>query len=76
MDAYLLDKEYSKKDLCKLAKEFEVFKKDMKGEIPDVPFQMLTALPLTNAHWTQIAENATWTQIRMILFFSMKTCRE
>ena len=64
---YLLDKEYSKKDLCKLAKEFEAFKKDMKGEIPDVPFQMLTALPLTNAHWTQIAENATWTQIRMNL---------
>ncbi len=64
---YLLDKEYSKKDLCKLAKDFESFKKDMKGEIPDVPFQMLTALPLTNQHWTQIAENATWTQIRMNL---------
>lgn len=64
---YLLDKEYSKKDLCKLAKQFEDFKKEMSGEIPDVPFQMLTALPLTNAHWKQIAENATWTQTRMNL---------
>jgi 60 kDa SS-A/Ro ribonucleoprotein len=64
---YLLDKEYAKKDLCKLAKEFESFKKDMKGEIPDVPFQMLTALPLTDGHWKQIAENATWNQIRMNL---------
>jgi 60 kDa SS-A/Ro ribonucleoprotein len=64
---YLLDKEYSKKDLCQLAKNFESFKKEMKGEIPDVPFQMLTALPLTDNHWKQIAENATWNQIRMNL---------
>ncbi len=64
---YLLDKEYNKRDLCKLAKEYEAFKKDMKGEIPEVPFQMLTALPLTPDHWKQIAENATWTQTRMNL---------
>lgn len=65
--AYLLDKEFNKKDLLKLAKDYEDFKKDMTGEIPDVPFQMLTALPLTDAHWKQIAENATWTQTRMNL---------
>jgi 60 kDa SS-A/Ro ribonucleoprotein len=64
---YLLDKEYSKRDLCKLAKEFEAFKADMSNEIPDVPFQMLTALPLTEKHWKNIAENATWTQTRMNL---------
>lgn len=64
---YLLDKKYNKRDLCKLAQNFEAFKKDLKGEIPDVPFQMLTALPLTKAHWAQIAENATWTQTRMNL---------
>src|SRR6185295_10415967 len=39
---YLLDKEYNKRDLCSLAKEYEVFKKELGGEIPDVPFQMLT----------------------------------
>lgn len=64
---YLLDKEYNQRDLCKLAQSFESFKKNMKGEIPDVPFQMLTALPLTNEHWKGIAENATWTQTRMNL---------
>lgn len=64
---YLLDKEFNQRDLCKLAKQYEIFKKDMKGEIPDVPFQMLTQLPLTNEHWKQIAENATWTQTRMNL---------
>jgi 60 kDa SS-A/Ro ribonucleoprotein len=67
MYAYLLDKEYNKGDLCELARQFEAFKKDMKGEIPDVPFQMLTALPLTSDHWKKIAEHATWTQIRMNL---------
>jgi 60 kDa SS-A/Ro ribonucleoprotein len=67
MYAYLLDKEYNKEDLCGLARQFEAFKKGMKGEIPDVPFQMLTALPLTNEHWKKIASNATWNQIRMNL---------
>ena len=81
MFGYLLDKEYNKRDLCQLAKDFEAFKdhlngkilplledkKDMVGEIPDVPFQMLTALPLTKEHWKQIAANATWTQARMNL---------
>lgn len=64
---YLLDKEYNKKDLVSLAQEYEAFKKEMKGEIPNVPFQMLTALPLTDAHWKQIAANATWNQIRQNL---------
>ena len=64
---YLLDKEYNKKDLCQLAKDYELFKSELEGEIPDVPFQLLTALPLTKEHWKQIAENATWTQTRMNL---------
>lgn len=67
MYGYLLNKEYNKRDLAPLAKEFERFKEEMKGEIPDVPFQMLTALPLKDSHWSQIAENATWTQTRMNL---------
>jgi len=62
---YLLDKEYNKADLSGLVKQYESFKKDMTGEIPDVPFQMLTALPLTDQHWKQIADNATWNQVRM-----------
>lgn len=64
---YLLDREYNERDLCALVKEYEAFKKNLKGEIPDVSFQKLTALPLTKEHWKQIAENATWTQTRMNL---------
>lgn len=64
---YLLGKEYNKRDLFPLAKEYEAFKKEPEGEIPDVPFQMLTALPLSDKQWKEIAKNATWTQTRMNL---------
>ncbi len=64
---YLLGKEFNKKDLCSVANRFEDFKKNLTGEIPDVPFQMLTALPLKEEHWKKIASNATWNQIRMNL---------
>ena len=64
---YLLDKEYNKADLCSLVTEFETFKKELGSEVPDVPFQMLTALPLTNTHWKSIAKDATWNQTRMNL---------
>lgn len=64
---YLLGKTFVQNDLVALVRAYEDFKKDMVGEIPDVPFQLLTALPLTDKHWKQIAENATWTQTRMNL---------
>jgi len=35
--------------------------------VPDVPFQMLTALPLTGAQWKRIAETAGWQMTRMNL---------
>ena len=35
--------------------------------MPDVPFEMLTALELTKEHWTAIAKSMTWTQTRMNL---------
>lgn len=64
---YLLNKDYSKKDILPLVQEFEAFKKDLTNEIPNVPFQMLTALPLTDAHWKEIAKNATWRQTKINL---------
>jgi len=67
MFAYLLNKEYSQDDLSLLVRQFEDFKKDMSKDIPNVPFQKLTALPLTSDHWKKIASNATWNQIRQNL---------
>jgi 60 kDa SS-A/Ro ribonucleoprotein len=65
--AYLLNKPYQEKDLNSIVNDYEHFKKNGSGHIPNVPFQMLTALPLTPDHWKQIASYATWNQVRMNL---------
>lgn len=65
--AYLLGKEHSVEVLPQLVRDFEVFKKELGAEMPNVPFQMLTALPLSKDHWKTIARNATWNQIRQNL---------
>lgn len=64
---YLLDKNYDGEALLPLALSFEAFKKNMESDMPNVPFQMLTALPLTDGHWKTLAKRATWNQIRMNL---------
>jgi 60 kDa SS-A/Ro ribonucleoprotein len=46
---------------------FEAYKRNRSGEVPDVPFQMLTALPLGSAEWTAIARRASWQTTRMNL---------
>ncbi len=43
------------------------FKGAHSREIPDVPFQMLTQLPLSETEWTQIALNSSWHTCRMNL---------
>jgi 60 kDa SS-A/Ro ribonucleoprotein len=54
-------------------KEYELFKKALlgsgsyEGPTPSVPFQMLASLPLTEAHWKEIATNAPWNMLRMNL---------
>lgn len=46
---------------------FERWKENTNGDLPDVPFQMLTAQPLRDAQWTQIARGASWQTTRMNL---------
>jgi 60 kDa SS-A/Ro ribonucleoprotein len=59
---------YRHEDLPELIQAFEAFKKDpSKHPVPDVPFDMLTALPLTTAHWTTIALQGSWHFVRMNL---------
>lgn len=64
---YLLGKDHNVEELLPLARQFEVFKKDMNADMPNVPFQMLTALPLTDDHHKALAKRATWHQVRMNL---------
>ncbi|MEO0831214.1 MAG: RNA-binding protein [Pseudomonadota bacterium] len=44
-----------------------LFQKTGKGQVPDVPFQMLTQLPLTTRHWARIARNGSWQMVRQNL---------
>ena len=59
--------------LPKNVQEFEAFKKvnvsDSSSErtVPNVPFQMLTALNLRDSEWVSIARNAKWHMTRMNL---------
>lgn len=50
-----------------LVREFERFKAGETAEVPPVPFQMLTALPIAQKEWTAIARTAPWQMTRMNL---------
>lgn len=67
MFRYLIGKDFDLKKLPQSVQNFEAFKKGLTQEVPDVPFEMLTALPLNQKQWKQIACNASWTQTRMNL---------
>lgn len=45
----------------------EAFRRDQTGAVPDVPFQMLTSLPLTREHWVEIARKGGWQMVRQNL---------
>jgi 60 kDa SS-A/Ro ribonucleoprotein len=67
---YFIGRDYAFDALPDVARDFEAFKNGEKGEareVPDVPFQMLTALELGTAEWTAIARRAPWQMTRMNL---------
>ncbi len=66
---YLVGQPHDAAALPEVVKGFEAFKADPGAfkETPDVPFQMLTSLDLTPAHWKGIAANAPWQMTRMNL---------
>lgn len=61
--AWLIGKPFVESDLPPLTRAFERFKRE-GGAVPDVPFQMLTALDLDAQAWAQIARQASWQQVR------------
>jgi 60 kDa SS-A/Ro ribonucleoprotein len=65
---WLLGKEVAAEDLPPAVAAFERYKADPRSAaVPDVPFQMLTALPLGRDEWTEIARRAPWQMTRMNL---------
>jgi 60 kDa SS-A/Ro ribonucleoprotein len=64
---YFIGREIDADKLPEIVKRFERFKAGDSADVPDVPFQMLTALPLGNSEWTAIARNSPWQMTRMNL---------
>lgn len=71
---YIAGRKYDASVLPGIVQEFEAFKAAIADEkrpstlnVPNVNFQMLTALPLTGPEWESIAKNAKWQMTRMNL---------
>jgi 60 kDa SS-A/Ro ribonucleoprotein len=64
---YLIGRPYDVEKLPSIVREFEAFKAKATTTVPDVPFQMLTALELDSAAWMAIARKAPWHMTRMNL---------
>jgi 60 kDa SS-A/Ro ribonucleoprotein len=64
---YMIGRPYDAAALPEIVKQFEAFKAGESKVVPDVPFQMLTSLPLTKDDWKAIARKAPWQMTRMNL---------
>lgn len=65
--AWLIGKPWDASALPETLRAFESWKANREGTVPDVPFQMLTALQLGDKEWTAIADKASWQTTRMNL---------
>ncbi len=58
---------------CNLARlpralqDWIAFRETGKGQVPEVPFQMLTQLELSSEHWARIARKGSWQMVRQNL---------
>jgi len=64
---YMLGRSHDANALPKLVMHFERFKAGQDLELPDLPFMLLSALPLSQKDWVGIAKNASWQTTRMNL---------
>jgi 60 kDa SS-A/Ro ribonucleoprotein len=65
--AWLIGKPHDTQALPARVQVFEAYKADRSQPLPDVPFQMLTALELSSEAWAQIARQGGWHMVRMNL---------
>lgn len=69
--AWLIGRSFDEAALPPITQAFEHFKRATArgedAEMPDVPFQMLSAQPLTSAQWAQVARQGSWQMVRQNL---------
>ncbi len=64
---YFIGRDIVADKLPEIVKQYERFKTGDSAEVPNVPFQMLTALQLGTKEWAEIARTAPWQMTRMNL---------
>jgi 60 kDa SS-A/Ro ribonucleoprotein len=64
---YLIGRDHDLEALPLEVQAYEAYKAGRSTTVPDVPFQLLTALPLGEAEWVAIARRAPWQMTRMNL---------
>lgn len=65
--AHVLGRDVDAGKLPENVRSLVQFRAGLTTAVPQVPFEMLTSLPLSTADWCVIAQNATWQQTRMNL---------
>lgn len=65
--AWIIGKPAEVSLLPEAVQEFLRLKAEGQGPLPDLPFQMLTSVPLTQRQWMKIAERVGWQALRMNL---------
>ena len=65
--AWVLNKPYTAEMLPESLKALAKYRVDASAPVPNVPFQMLTALNLSAEAWAQVARSAGWQMVRMNL---------
>ncbi|MGH8082173.1 MAG: TROVE domain-containing protein, partial [Lysobacter sp.] len=65
--AWLIDKPFDESALPAKVRAYEAFKRSQDAAMPKLPFQYFTSLPLSVAHWTQLARTVSWQTLRMNL---------
>lgn len=65
--AWLVGKPWDAEALPEALRHYEAWKLSREGDVPEVPFQMLTALELGEKEWSAIAVTASWQTTRMNL---------
>lgn len=65
--AYMIGRDVETQALPELIQQYEAFKNGQSLTVPNVPFQLLTMLPLSKQDWVEIARKAPWQMTRMNL---------
>lgn len=65
--AWLLGKPFALDALPENLRNLVAFKHDRSQAVPEVPFQMLTALGLNREEWASVARRGSWQMVRMNL---------